>query len=154
MYSFKYLPIKKCFQRHYENHPFKIDACVILPDHLHCIWTLPNGDNDFSTRWRLIKSNFSRNCEQQYHQKVSLSRQSKKEQSIWQRRFWEHQIRDQEDLANHIDYIYYNPVKHGLVKAPKDWEYSSFHRYVAAGIYDLSWGSREEMLFDVSVGHE
>jgi putative transposase len=95
---------------------------------------LPNGDSDFSTRWRLIKSYFSCNCEQEYHQKVSLSRQSKKEQSIWQRRFWEHQIRDEEDFANHLEYIHYNPVKHGLLKAPKDWEDSSFHHYVAAGI--------------------
>ena len=115
---------------------------------------MPNGDSDFSTRWRLIKSYFSCNCEQEYHQKVSLSRQSKKEQSIWQRRFWEHQIRDEEDFAKHLEYIHYNPVKHGLVKAPQDWEYSSFHRYVAAGIYDLSWGSGEEILLDVSVGHE
>ncbi|MFE1747914.1 transposase [Coleofasciculus sp. H7-2] len=146
--------LRNAFREIIKTHPFKIDACVILPDHLHCIWTLPDGDSDFSTRWRLIKSYFSRNCEPQYHQKVSLSRQSKKEQSIWQRRFWEHQIRDEEDFAKHIDYIHYNPVKHGLVKAPKDWEYSSFHRYVNAGIYDVSWGSGEEILFDVSIGHE
>ena len=124
-----------------QRNQFKIDAFVLLPEHLHCIWTLPQGDNDFSTRWRLVKSYFSRRCESHYRGDISASRKKKKEQAIWQRRFWEHVIRDDEDYARHVDYIHYNPVKHGLVRAPRDWEYSSFHRYVQAGMYDEMWAA-------------
>jgi len=103
-----------------QKHPFRIDAFVLLPDHLHCIWTLPQHDSDFSTRWRLIKSYFSRNfnqktvgwVEERNPTKVTLSasRQKKREKQIWQRRFWEHLIRNQKDLSRHIEYIHYNPV--------------------------------------------
>jgi putative transposase len=95
-----------------------------LPEHIHCIWTLPQDDHDFSTRWRLLKSFFSRHCEHKHHE-LKPSQIEKKEQAIWQRRFWEHYIRDEKDFINHVEYIHYNPVKHGLVKAPKDWKYSS-----------------------------
>ena len=78
----------------------------------------------------------------------------KKELTIWQRRFWEHCIRDEIDFVHHVDYIHYNPVKHGLVSAPKDWEYSSFHRYVMDGIYDVEWGADREIIFDATVGYE
>lgn len=101
--------------------PFKIDAIVILPDHLHAILTLPDGDLDFSNRWRLIKNYFSHQCALEYHGEFSKSRAKKKELTIWQRRFWEHCIRDEIDFVHHVDYIHYNPVKHGLVSAPKDW---------------------------------
>nr|WP_193198617.1 transposase [Nostoc sp. MG11] len=121
------------------QHPFIIDAFVLLPDHLHCIWTLPQGDRNFPTRWRLIKSYFSRQCITLSQENLSTSRQNKKEQGIWQRRFWEHLIRDEVDFKNHLEYIHYNPVQHGLVKAPKDWEYSSFHRSVRQGMYDITW---------------
>jgi putative transposase len=136
------------------RNPFEIDAFVILPDHLHCIWTLPQGDSDFSTRWQLVKKHFSQHCEIQYQGEVSASLEKKKERAIWQRRFWEHVIRDDDDYARHIDYIHYNPVKHGLVKSPKDWEYSSFHRYVKAGIYDVLWGAGQEISFDDNIGNE
>ena len=137
-----------------QRRPFKIDASVLLPDHLHCIWTLPQGDDDFSTRWRLVKSYFSRHCKTQYRGHVSASREKKGEQAIWQRRFWEHAIRDEEDYARHVDYVHYNPVKHGLVKAPGDWEHSSFHRYVRAGVYDEMWGVAQEVSFPDNIGNE
>lgn len=133
--------LRKSFRYAMKNYPFTIDAAVILPDHLHCLWTLPENDHDFSTRWRLIKSFFSRNYEQKQQLPISKSRAKKQERAVWQRRFWEHYIRDQEDFKNHLDYIHYNPVKHGLVTAAKDWQYSSFPRYVSQGIYDLSWGT-------------
>ena len=115
-------------------HPFKIDAFVLLPDHLHCIWTLPDGDNDFSTRWRLIKSGFTRRCADKFQR--AQSRHHQKEQAVWQRRFWEHQIRDEIDFQNHVEYIHYNPVRHRYAQSPKDWPYSSFHRFVRQGKYN------------------
>ena len=146
--------LRNAFRYVMQRHRFTIDAIVILPDHLHAIWTLPDGDWDFSTRWRLIKNYFSRQCDPKYRGKISTSRAKKQEQSIWQRRFWEHQIKDENDYNNHVNYIHYNPVKHGLVTAPKDWEYSSFHRYVKNGIYPLDWGAGVEIIFDSSIGNE
>ena len=119
-----------------------------------CIWTLPQGDDDFSTRWRLVKSYFAHRCESQYRGDISASRERKKEQAIWQRRFWEHAIRDEEDYSRHVDYIHYNPVKHGLVRAPRDWEYSSFHRFLRAGLYDETWGAGQEISFADHIGNE
>jgi len=118
-------------------HPFTINAIVILPDHLHTIWTLPTDEQDFSLRWRQIKSAFSRAIGK--GERISRSRSRKGERGIWQRRFWEHVIRDEEDFARHIDYIHFNPVKHGYVKAVSNWPYSSFHRYVRLGIYSKDW---------------
>ena len=109
------------------TYPFNIDAWVLLPEHLHCIWTLPEGDTDFSKRWGLIKADFSK----------KLIRSAT---PIWQNRFWEHLIRDDRDLQRHLDYIHYNPVKHGLVDSPKDWPSSTFHRYVEKGLYPANWG--------------
>lgn len=146
--------LRNAFRYIMNQHPFKIDAIVILPDHLHSIWTLPDGDNNFSTRWRLIKSYFSRQYSSEYQVEASLSRRKKQEKAIWQRRFWEHQIRDEKDLINHVEYIHYNPVKHGLVKAPKDWQYSSFHQYVKEGIYEFEWGANEEIIFVPTIGNE
>ena len=103
-----------------QKHPFEINAIVILPDHLHTIWTLPKNDADFSTRWRLIKSYFSRQCYSQYEDKILISRQYTREKIVRQCRFWEHQIQRDLDFANHIKYIDYHPVHHGLVAAPKD----------------------------------
>ena len=136
------------------KHPFEIDAFVLLPDHLHCIWTLPAGDRDFSTRWRLIKGNFSRRCDALYKCGPNASRSKKNEQTLWQRRFWEHLIRDEGDYLRHVEYIHYNPVKHGLVKVPKDWSHSSFRRYVENGLVDLNWGAGQEINFDEDVGKE
>ena len=116
-----------------DKHPFALNAIVILPDHLHCLWRLPSNDADYSTRWRLIKRCFS----------IEMKAQSnhRNEKNIWQRRFWEHAIRDEHDWQKHMDYIHYNPVKHGLVPAPKDWQHSSFHYWVKRGFYEESWGS-------------
>ncbi len=146
--------LRNAFRSIMVNHSFKIEAIVILPEHLHSIWTLPEGDFNFSTRWRLIKEYFSRRCDPKYEGECSGTRMKKQEKAIWQRRFWEHHIRDEEDFIHHVDYIHYNPVKHGLVSSPRDWEYSSFHRYVTAGIYDLEWGAGEEIVFDERVGYE
>ncbi|NEP62710.1 MAG: transposase [Symploca sp. SIO2G7] len=146
--------LRDAFRCIMQNHPFKIEAIVILPEHLHCIWTLPDEDDNFSTRWRLIKEYFSRRCAPKYCAQISTSRKKKQEKAVWQRRFWEHHIRDEDDFINHVEYIHYNPVKHGLVQSPKNWEYSSFSRYVKAGIYDLNWGTGEKLTFAPSAGCE
>jgi len=152
--------LRQAFRKVIKRHPFKIEAFVLLPDHLHCIWTLPQGDADFSTRWRLIKTYFSRHIgfvgwvEERNPTKKTTSRLRKNEKSIWQRRFWEHLIRNHEDLRRHVEYIHYNPVKHGLTKAPGDWDFSSFHRYVDKGMYDIKWGAGVKMQFDTTVGYE
>jgi putative transposase len=116
-----------------KNYPFAIDAWVLLPDHMHCMWTLPEGDNDFSTRWNVIKTVFSRRAKTLYHDAewMNASKAKHRETTIWQRRFWEHCIRDERDYTNHMDYIHYNPIKHGWVERMEDWPYSSFHRYTA-----------------------
>jgi putative transposase len=134
--------------------PFTIDAIVVLPDHIHSIWTLPEGDADFSSRWKRIKARFSLRCPEVYKQQRSIARQRKGEQAIWQRRFWEHQIRNETDFSQHVDYIHYNPVKHGLADAPRNWPYSSFHRYVEDGVYPADWGAGGAIEFDEKIGRE
>lgn len=119
------------------THPFYVDAIVILPEHLHCVLTLPKGDDDYSMRWRQIKSAFSSKLPREEYR--SDSRLRKNERGIWQRRFWEHVIRDNDDYAAHVDYVHYNPVKHGYVEHVSDWPYSSFHRYVDYGLYPPDW---------------
>jgi putative transposase len=127
------------------RHPFEVPAIVLLPDHLHAVFTLPQGDADYSLRWRRIKEDFI----EQYlagggaEGDLSGSRRRRKERGIWQRRFWEHTIADEDDLARHVDYIHYNPVKHGLVTRAADWEFSSFHRWVLRGDYSPDWGRTE-----------
>jgi len=122
-------------------HPFKTVAVCLLPDHLHCIWKLPEGDSDYSTRWKEIKRKFSL----EYLKEVgtgeerNASRQKQGEAAIWQRRFWEHFIDGESDFENHLDYIYYNPVKHKYVTRPGDWPWSSFRRFVKEGIYSPDW---------------
>ncbi|MGX9351050.1 REP-associated tyrosine transposase [Shimia sp. W99] len=106
------------------ERPFDIEAWVVLPDHLHCIWRLPAGDRDFSTRWRLIKSRFSRGLPAGPRRPSHVTRN---ERGLWQRRFWEHHIRDRADLSAHLTYCWWNPVKHRLVQAPEDWPHSSVH---------------------------
>ena len=130
----------QCFQTTMTIYPFRVDATVILPDHLHTIWTLPDSDHDFSTRWKRIKATFSRHYRGCIIEDVSESMRRKKEKGIWQRRFWEHAIRDQTDFNRHCDYIHYNPVKHGLVNSPLEWEYSSFRKFVEKGLYCQDWG--------------
>lgn len=122
------------------RRPFTIDAFVLLPDHLHCLWTLPPGDADFASRWMLVKSHFSRLCPASCKTLPSASRSAKGEQAVWQRRYWEHQIRDEADFAAHCDYIHYNPVRHGLVAKAADWAHSSFGRFAERGVYPVDWG--------------
>ena len=145
-----YQLLKEAIRTVKQRHSFHIDAMVVLPDHLHAIWTLPPEDSDYSTRWRLIKSEFSRKLPKDEHR--SQSRQTKSERGIWQRRFWEHQIKDQQDYNQYIDYIHYNPVKHGYVSRPADWSQSSIHKFIREGILDFNWGINEQPEFDSIIG--
>jgi putative transposase len=120
-----------------EQRPFHIDAWVVLPDHMHTVWTLPPGDDDFSNRWKAIKIRFVQQIP--HTQRRSAVRVTNGERGIWQRRFWEHYIRDETDFIRHIDYIHWYPIKHGIVKRVVEWRYSSFHRYLKAGIYPENW---------------
>lgn len=137
--------LRQAFRYTIQRMPFTIVASVILPDHLHFIWTLPPNDGDYTTRWRLIKSHFTRHWNNEHILSNSISRQTKGEQDIWQRRFWEHLIRDEKDLARHVDYVHYNPVKHGLVNAPDEWQYSSYSHFKNTGIYHLDNTNIDEM---------
>jgi putative transposase len=121
------------------RRPFQIDAMVVMPDHLHALWTLPEDDADFATRWMLIKKAFTLATASDVPR-----RGSKGERSLWQRRYWEHQIRDKDDFARHVDYIHFNPVKHGFVQRAGDWPHSSFHRFVADGRIAADWGLAAE----------
>jgi len=120
-----------------ELMPFHIDGWVVLPDHLHCLWTLPDQDGDFPKRWQAIKMGFSRKISP--GEPLSASRFKRGERGIWQRRFWEHTIRNDRDYATHLDYIHFNPIKHGYVTEPADWKFSSFHRAVRQGLYPPTW---------------
>ena len=140
--------LRAAFRKTKQRHPFEIDAFVLLPEHIHCIWTLPEGDHDYSTRWGLIKSEFTRN-----HPNRTATNH-RRERAIWQRRFWEHQVRDERDLRAHIDYIHYNPVKHGLVSAPIDWPYSSLHRFIRQGILPANWAADQPPRLSDSIGRE
>lgn len=125
-----------------QRHPFKIRAWVVLPDHMHCIIELPNGDTDFSTRWRLIKTEFSKSLPRT--ERLSAVRQRRGERGVWQRRYWEHLIKDETDYQAHMDYVHINPVKHRLVSRVSDWPYSTFHRLVGKGIYPADWAGECE----------
>ena len=129
------------------TRPFEVDAMVVLPDHLHCIWTLPPDDADFATRWRLVKTWFTKHCDPALRAVPNRARVTKRGQAVWQHRYWEHLLRDEADFVRHVEYIHYNPVKHGHAAAPMDWPYSSFRRYVEAGVYPADWG-RSEMKFE------
>jgi putative transposase len=122
--------------------PFAIDGWVLMPDHLHCIWTLPEGDTDYSTRLALLKRSVSRFTRGLVLDPASRTPSACKhrESTIWQRRFWEHRIRDERDFERHLDYIHYNPVRHGYVERAVDWQYSTIHRYVRDGVYPADWG--------------
>jgi putative transposase len=124
------------------RRPFVIEAEVVLPNHIHALWTLPEADNDYPTRWRLIKEAFTRGYAQSRAlPEPNASRRTKGEQAVWQRRYWEHLIRDDEDFGRHVEYIHYNPVRHGLAAAPCLWAHSTFPEWVAKGLYDANWGA-------------
>ncbi len=124
------------------GHDFQIIAMVMMPDHLHCVWSLPSGDSDYSRRWKRIKREFTLRWLDAggADQAVSKSRRARGERGIWQRRFWEHQVEDEVDLEHCCDYIHYNPVKHGHAARPADWPWSTFQKFVKAGQYDPDWG--------------
>jgi putative transposase len=125
--------LREAFRKTRRRHPFTVDAIVILPDHIHAIWTMPEGDADFATRWRLIKSTFSRSLS--VDEPISESRAAKRERGIWQRRYWEHTIAMKMISRG----MYINPLKHGLVDRVREWEASSFQRYVKLGVYPIDW---------------
>jgi len=131
--------LREVFARAQRRRPFTIDAIVVLPDHLHCIWTLPTGDSDFSSRWHEIKACFSARLPKR--EALSARRRRKGERGVWQRRFWEHLIRDERDFERCADYIHWNPVKHRHARSPLVWPHSSFHRYVERGVYAREWGA-------------
>ncbi|MBO3275845.1 REP-associated tyrosine transposase [Pseudomonas schmalbachii] len=133
--------LRAAFRYTMGRHPWRIDAIVILPDHIHALCTLP--DSDYALRWRLVKTHFSRNLPSGEH--VSTSRLRRGERGIWQRRYWEHRIRDDEDFARHVDYIHHNPRKHGYVERVADWPWSSFHRYVREGLLLVDWAGDGDM---------
>ena len=134
-----------------QKHPFQIDAWVLLPDHMHCIWTLPKGDDAYSKRMGMIKAKFTSSVKHMLERDEikAESQKAKRESTIWQRRFWEHEIKDEKDFERHVDYIHYNLVKHGFVNSVIDWPHSTFHRYVDKGIYSHDWAG---MVFDESIG--
>jgi putative transposase len=132
--------LRSAFRAVRESRPFQIDAIVILPEHLHAIMTLPPGDSEYSGRWRLIKSTFTH----EVAALAALERDLRGAYSLRQRRFWEHTIRDDADLEQHVDYVHFNPVKHGLVSRVVDWPYSSFHRYVRQGLLPEDWAGTAE----------
>ncbi|MGA4323921.1 REP-associated tyrosine transposase [Ectopseudomonas hydrolytica] len=125
-----------------QGYPFAIHGWVLLPDHLHCLWQLPPGDAEFGLRWSMIKRLTSQALPQS--EGISLSRRLRREAGLWQRRFWEHRIRDEQDLRRHLDYLHWNPVRHGLVQQVVDWPWSSFHRLVREGVYPADWGEVAE----------
>ncbi len=149
--------LRRAWTAEQQRRPFQSLALCLLPEHLHCMMTLPEDDDNFSVRVQKIKAGFTR----LYLRKggieapVTLSKQNKKERGIWQRRFWEHGIRDENDFGCHLDYIHYNPVKHGLVTTPKLWFWSTFHRYVRMGWYDADWGETErDQLNNLTFGEQ
>jgi putative transposase len=129
--------LRRAYRAVQQRRPFETVAICILPDHLHAVWALPEDDADFSTRWSLIKSGFSRGLDARPR---SASKLSKREKGIWHRRYWEHAIRDEADLERHVDYVHFNPVKHGHVARVVDWPFSSFHRDVERGLLAEDWG--------------
>ena len=130
--------LRDAVQRTRADRPFAIDAWVVMPDHLHCVWTLPEGDADFSSRWQIIKARFSHGSD--VSPARSASKAAKRERGVWQRRFWERTVRDEAEFAACVRYCWLNPVKHGFVARPVDWPWSSFHATVRRGDVTEDWG--------------
>jgi putative transposase len=130
--------LRRIYRTVQTRYPFETVAVCILPDHLHAIWAMPAGDTDYASRWSVLKAGFTRGLSEQAS--PAPSKAAKRERGLWQRRYWEHAIRDDADLERHVDYIHFNPVKHGLVPQVCEWPYSTFHRYVSEGILAADWG--------------
>ena len=130
--------LRSAFHSCKQKTPFKILAIVIMPDHLHTVWKLPENDDNYTQRWQCIKSKFTRELKAK---KVALIKNQRGEYNVWQRRYWEHTIQNEQDLIRHIDYIHYNPVKHGYVTSPSEWHYSSIHRFIEKGHLPKDWGT-------------
>ena len=141
--------LRYCMRNTQEKNPFQIKAIIILPEHLHALWTLPESFSDYSLLWQKIKSSFTRGLLKKGYK---LTKNNRGEYKIWQHRFWEHTIQDDTDFENHVNYIHYNPVKHGLVERVIDWPYSSFHRYVRQGLLSKNWGSDPVIKTDMDYG--
>jgi putative transposase len=138
-----------------EKRPFALEVQVILPDHLHAIWTLPDGDCDYPTRWRQIKEAFTRAYARGHLLPArDASRRARGEQTVWQHRYWEHLIRNDRDFGAHVEYIHFNPVRHRYVAAPRDWPHSTFGDWVARGLYDAAWGAQGPLELPAWVGQE
>ena len=137
-----------------KEHPFTLEAWVFLPDHMHCLWTMPPDESDYSKRWGMIKARFTKAISPDAGRSALLtgSKIRYREGTVWQRRFWEHQIRDERDLQTHLDYIHFNPVKHGLVKSPGHWPYSSFREFVKRNLYPDNWGEHLDLKFEADFG--
>jgi putative transposase len=131
--------LREALRRVKASHPFDIEAMVVLPDHFHLLMTLPSDDANFSLRIGAIKSAFSRRLPKT--ELIRPSRETKRERGIWQRRFWEHLIRDDRDFANHVNYIHINPVNHGLVTRAADWPHSTIHHFIKRGLLDENWAT-------------
>lgn len=130
-------PLRHAVRETRRRRPFEIEAMVVLPEHLHAMWTLPPGDDDYSGRWKSVKSLFTRGLKKAG---VKVEKNARGEHGLWQRRYWEHTIRDEDDFRRHVDYIHFNPLKHGWVTRVRDWPYSTFHKFVDRGIYPVDWG--------------
>jgi putative transposase len=130
--------LRRIYMSVQNRYPFETVAICILPDHIHAVWSLPHGDRDYPMRWSVIKAGFSRGLVEAAPRTVSKI--AKRERGLWQRRYWEHTIRDDADLERHVDYIHFNPVKHGYVSQVRDWQFSTFHRYVERGVLVADWG--------------
>lgn len=133
-----------------QRHPFEIVAWVVLRDHMHAVWTLPEGDGDCATRWMLIKAGFSRVVPK--GERIRAARLTKGERGLWQRRFWEHLITSETDLRRHVDYVHINPVKHGYVARASDWPYSSIHRYIGRGLVPVDWAGEGHQALSAGEG--
>jgi putative transposase len=138
--------LRSAFRQTQKKYPFTVEAIVVLPEHMHAVWKLPPDDADFATRWRLIKTRFTKSLPKR--EARSPIRKARGERGIWQRRFWEHLIRDDRDYARHIEYCYINPIKHGLVRRVQDWPHSSFHRDVSHGLFPTDWAGEVEVKGD------
>lgn len=137
--------LRQAYRKTQLKMPFINEAIVILPDHIHALWTMPDNDDNYPDRVRLFKSYFSRQLPQSVKQTKHSSRIDRKETSIWQRRYWEHTIRDESDFGNHMDYIHYNPVKHGYASNPQDWQYSTLRKLIEESIYPSDWGMDKKL---------